>query len=127
MLSWRWASHAKGFNKEILKKILGDKYRDSSHRVVAWDGLRMEMRNKNVCSKQSFSWRVPMVVYLKWKCTGTPILAVKDHPSSYRVKAHFGNSSQSQMSSYSPPSPPPRRKKGGVPMIGDAWKRVGTG
>ncbi len=31
------------------------------------------------------------------------------------------------MSGYSPPSPPPRHKKGGIPRIGDAWKRVGTG
>jgi hypothetical protein len=34
-LSWRRASRSECFNKEILKKILGDKYRDSSHRVVA--------------------------------------------------------------------------------------------
>jgi hypothetical protein len=40
-LSWRWASRSECFDKEILKKILGDEYRDSSHRVVAWDNLRM--------------------------------------------------------------------------------------
>ena len=39
----------------------------------------------------------------------------------------LGGSNQSQMSGYSPSSPPPRRKKRGVPRIGDAWKRAGTG
>jgi hypothetical protein len=30
-----------------------------------------------------------MVVHLKWKCTGTPIVAVKDYPTSYKVKDKF--------------------------------------
>jgi hypothetical protein len=104
-----------------------------------------------------------MVVHLKWKCTGTPIMAKKDYPTSYKVKDKFsevhtqcncivlitvkkaeeqfreaveeergfvdpfGDSSQSQMRGYSPPSPPLRHKKGGVPRIGDARKRTGTG
>jgi hypothetical protein len=104
-----------------------------------------------------------MVVHLKWKCTGTPIVAVKDYPTSYKVKDKLGEvhtqcncivlitvkkaeerfreavkeergfvdlfdgSSQSQMSGYSPPSSPLQRKKGGVPRIGDARKRAGTG
>ena len=89
-LSWRRASRSECFNKEILKKILGDEYRDSSHRVVAWDDLRMEMREKNVHSKQGLFWGAPMVVHLKWKCTGTPIVSVKDYPTSYRVKDKFG-------------------------------------
>ncbi len=73
LLSWRRASRSKCFNKEILKKILGDQYPDSSHRVVAWDDLRMEMRDKNVRSKQGFLGGAHMVVHLKWTCTGTPI------------------------------------------------------
>ena len=35
-LLWRRASRSECFDKEILKKILGDEYRDSSHCVVAW-------------------------------------------------------------------------------------------
>ena len=31
-----------------------------------------------------------MVVHLKWKCTGTPIVSVKDYPTSYKVKDKFG-------------------------------------
>ena len=140
-------SRSKCFNKEILKKILGDEYHDSSHLVVAWDDLRMEMRNKNVRSKQGLLGGTLMVVHLKWKCTGTPIVHVKDYPTSYKVKDKFGevhsqcnciilitikkaeerfkeavkeergfvdlfgNSSQSQMSGYSPPTPPPQQKK----------------
>jgi hypothetical protein len=90
LLLWRRASRSECFDKEILKKILGDDYRDSSHRVVAWDDLRMEMRNKNVRSKQGLFWGAPMAVHLKWKCTGTPIVAVKDYSTSYKVKDKFG-------------------------------------
>jgi hypothetical protein len=89
-LSWRRASRSECFNKEILKKILGDEYRDSSHRVVAWDDLRMEMRDKNVRSKQGLFWGAPMVVHLNRKCTGTPTVSVKDYPTSYKVKDEFG-------------------------------------
>ncbi len=31
-----------------------------------------------------------MVVHLKWKCTGTPVVVVKDYPTSYKVKDKFG-------------------------------------
>ena len=89
-LSWRRASRSKCFNKEILKKILGDEYRNSSHCVVAWDDLRMEMRNKNMRSKQGLFGGAPMVLHLKWKCTGTPIVNVKDYPTSYKVKDKSG-------------------------------------
>jgi hypothetical protein len=65
LLLWRWASCSECFKMEILKKILWDKYRDSSHCVVAWDNLRMEMRDKNVCSKQGLFWGAPMVGHLK--------------------------------------------------------------
>ena len=65
LLLWRWASCSECFKMEILKKTLWDKYRDSSHCVVAWDNLRMEMRDKNVCSKQGLFWGAPMVGHLK--------------------------------------------------------------
>ena len=143
LLSWRQASRSKCFNKEILKKFLGDEYRNSSHHAVAWDDMRMEVRGKNVHSKQGLLGGTPMVVHLNWKCTGTPIVNVKDYPTSYKVKDKFGevhtqcnciilvtvkkaaerfkeavkeergsvdlfgDSSQSQMSGYSPPTPPP--------------------
>ena len=146
-LSWQWASRFKCFNKEIPKKILGDKHRDSSHHVITWDDLRMDMHNKNVRSKQGLLGGAPMVVHLKWKCTSTSIVNVKDYPTSYKVKdklgeVHtqrnciilitakkaeerfkevveeergfvglFGDSSQSQMSGYSPQTPPPQQKK----------------
>ncbi len=48
------------------------------------------MRDKNVRSKQGLFGGAPMVVQLKWKCTGTPIVAVKDYPTSYKVKEKFG-------------------------------------
>jgi hypothetical protein len=38
----------------------------------------MEMRDKNVRSKQGLLGGAPMVVHLKWKCIGTPIVNVKD-------------------------------------------------
>jgi hypothetical protein len=88
-LSWQQVSRSEFFNKEILKKILGDEYCDSSHRVVAWDDLRMEMHDKNVRSKQGLFGGAPMVVHLKRKCTGTPIMVVKDYPTSYKVKDKF--------------------------------------
>ncbi len=50
----------------------------------------MEIRDKNVRSKRGLFWGALMVVHLKWKCTGTPIVAVKDYPASYRVKDKFG-------------------------------------
>ena len=120
------------------------------------------MRDKNVRSKQGLFGGTPMVMHLKWKCTGTPIVNVKDYPTSYKVKDEFGevhtqcncivlitikkaeewikeaieeergfvnlfsNSSQSQMSGYSPPTPPMRHKKGGVPRRGDVQRRVDT-
>ena len=69
------------------------------------------------------------------RCTPSVLIVVKKAEEQFREAVEeergfvdlFGNSSQSQMSDYSPQSPPPRRKKGGVPRIGDAWKRVGTG
>ncbi len=48
------------------------------------------MRDKNVRSKQGLLGGAPMVVHLKWKCTGTPIVAVKDYLTSYKVKDKFG-------------------------------------
>ena len=50
----------------------------------------MEMRDKNVRSKQGLLGGAPMVGYLKWKCTGTPIVVVKDYPTSYKMKDKFG-------------------------------------
>ena len=90
LLSWQRVSRFECFNTEILKKIFGEEYRDSSHRVVAGDDLRIEIRNKNVRSKQGLVGGVPMAVHLKWKCTGTPIVHVKDYPTSYKVKDKFG-------------------------------------
>ena len=66
-LLWQWASRSECFNKKILKKILGDEYRDSSHRVVAWDDLRVEMRDKDVRSH-------------RWWCTSNGSVPVA-HPS----------------------------------------------
>ncbi len=48
------------------------------------------MCGKNLRSKQGLFGGAPMVVHLKWKCTGTPIVAVKDYPTSYKVKDKFG-------------------------------------
>jgi hypothetical protein len=73
LLSRRRASHSECFDKEILKKILGDEYHDSSYRVVGWDDLRMEMRDTNVRSKQ-----VLFGVH-RWWCTSNG--SALAHPS----------------------------------------------
>ncbi len=37
------------FDKKILKIIMGENYRESSARVVAWDDTVLEMQQQNVC------------------------------------------------------------------------------
>ena len=73
LLSWRWASRSKCFDKEILKKTLGDEYRDSSHRVVAWDLGRPkdgDARQESALQTRPF-----------WGCTdgGAPQMEVHRH------------------------------------------------
>jgi hypothetical protein len=58
-----------------------------SARVIAWDDTVQEMEGKKVHPKNGLYWGTPQVAYLKWKCTGTPIVVDKlNYPTPYRVK-----------------------------------------
>ncbi len=75
------------YDKRILKKIMGEEYRESSSRVVAWDDTALEMQAKNVRPVNGLFWGEPQVARLRWKCTGTPTANNKhDYPTGYRVR-----------------------------------------
>ena len=79
------------FNKKIVRKIMGDEYSDSSARVVAWDDTALEMQQQNVHSLNGLFWGKTQVVWLRWKCTGTPTAVNKhDYPTEYKVKDKKG-------------------------------------
>jgi hypothetical protein len=65
---------AKSFDKIIVRKIMKDNYHQGSTRVIAWDDT---VQGKKVHPKDGLYWGMPQVVYLKWKCTGTPIAVNK--------------------------------------------------
>jgi hypothetical protein len=44
---------------------------------AACDNMVQEMEGKKVYPKNGLYWGTPQVVYLKWKCTGTPIAVDK--------------------------------------------------
>ena len=79
------------FDKRILRKIMGEEYRESSSRVVAWDDTALEMQAKNVRPVNGLFWGEPQVARLRWKCTGTPTAKNKhDYPTGYRVRDKRG-------------------------------------
>ena len=79
------------FDKRILRKIMGEEYRESSSRVVAWDDTALEMQAKNVRPVNGLFWGEPQVARLKWKCTGTPTAVNKhDYPTEYKVRDKKG-------------------------------------
>ena len=79
------------FDKRILRKIMGEEYRESSSRVVAWDDTALEMQAKNVRPVNGLFWGEPQVARLRWKCTGTPTAVSKhDYPTGYRVRDKRG-------------------------------------
>ncbi len=64
-----------------------DNYHEGSACVIAWDDMVQEMEAKKVHSKNGLFWGTPQVVYLKWKCTGTPIADDKlDYQTPYHGK-----------------------------------------
>jgi hypothetical protein len=79
------------FDKKILRKIMGAEYRESSAHVVAWDDTALEMQANNVRLVNGLFWGKPQVVWLRWKCTGTPTRVDKhDYPTECRVKDKQG-------------------------------------
>ena len=63
--------------EKILHKIMGEEYRDSSARVVAWDDTALEMQQHNAHPLNGLFWGETQVVRLRWKCTGTPTAVTK--------------------------------------------------
>jgi hypothetical protein len=79
------------FDKRILRKIMGEEYRESSSRVVAWDDTALEMQAKNVRPVNGLFWGEPQVARLMWKGTSTPTAKNKhDYPTGYRVRDKRG-------------------------------------
>ena len=79
------------FDKRILRKIMGEEYRESSSRVVAWDDTALAMQAKNVRPVNGLFWGEPQVARLMWKCTGTPTAVNKhDYPTGYKVRDKRG-------------------------------------
>ena len=90
---FRRAICSRSFNKKILRKIMGEEYRESSARVVAWDDTaqEMEMQQQNVRPLNGLFWGKTQLVRLRWKCTGTPTAVNKhDYPAEYKVKDKKG-------------------------------------
>jgi hypothetical protein len=93
LILFRRAICSRSFNKKILRKIMGEEYRESSARVVAWDNtaLEMEMQQQNVRPLNGLFWGKTQLVRLRWKCTGTPTAVNKhDYPAEYKVKDKKG-------------------------------------
>ena len=91
LVLFRRAICSRSFNKKILRKIMGEEYRESSARVVAWDDTALEMQQKQVRPKNGLFWGETQVVRLRWKCTGTPTAVNKhDYPTEYKVKDKKG-------------------------------------
>ena len=90
-VSFVCAIPSRSFDKKILKKIMGENYRESSARVVAWDDTALEMQRQNVRPLNGLFWGERQVVRLRWKCTGTPT-AVKKHNylTEYKVRDKRG-------------------------------------
>ena len=65
LVLFRRAICSRSFNKKILRKIMGEEYRESSARVVAWDDTALEMQAKNVRPMNGLFWGEPQVVRLR--------------------------------------------------------------
>jgi hypothetical protein len=90
-VSFLCAISSLSFDKRILKKIMGEEYRESSSRVVAWDDTALEMQQQNVCPVNGLFWGKPQMARLRWKCTGTPTAMNKhDYPAGYKVRDRKG-------------------------------------
>ena len=55
---------------QILCKIMGAEYRESSARVVSWDDTALEMQQQNVCPLDGLFWGEPQVVRQKLEVHG---------------------------------------------------------
>jgi hypothetical protein len=90
-VSFVCAISSMSFDKNILRKIMGAEYRESSSRVVAWDNTALAMQVKNVRPVNGLFWGEPQVAQLMWKCTGTPTAVNKhDYPTGYKVRDNRG-------------------------------------
>jgi hypothetical protein len=56
---------SRSFDKKILKKIIGEDYRESNARVVAWDDTALEMQRQNVRPLNGLFWGERQVVRLQ--------------------------------------------------------------
>ena len=82
---------SRSFDKNILKKIMGENNCESSARIVAWDDTALEMQRQNVRPLNGLFWGKRQVVRLRWKCTGTPTAVNKhNYPTEYKVRDKRG-------------------------------------
>ena len=91
-VSFVHAIPSRSFDKKILKKFMGENYRESSARVVTWDDRALEMQRQNVHPLNGLFWGERQVVRLQWKCTGTPTAVNKhDYLTEYKVRDRRGD------------------------------------